>query len=738
MKKQGMPMSLQDLGIDRKRKSNDRSQKSSKKRRTSDEDDSEPTKLVKLDRALRQERQEKDQRKQKKKKQKLVNPDAQITVPPVLQMPAGDDDIEEEVDDIEEMDMDDAEMNQANLSSDELEELAAAELSDASSDSVVDSNDEAEPSRRIFSSDEDSDALENLEQANIVGLSRTLDKEQAQMEEEAEAELEDAALQTNIVEESGLPDDPLQNPLTPNLQLLRTRITETIRILGNTSKLADKSKSRSEYTQSLLADISLYYGYTPYLAEKLFSLFSPSEAFAFFESNETPRPLVLRTNTLRTTRRQLAQSLINRGVTLEPVGKWSKVGLQVFESPVPLGATPEYLAGHYMIQAASSFLPVMALAPQPGERVLDMASAPGGKTTHMAALMRNTGIIFANDANRQRAKGLIGNIHRLGVKNTIVCAYEAQKAFPKTLAGFDRVLLDAPCSGTGVIGKDPSVKTSKTERDFLALPHMQKQLLLSAIDSVDHASKTGGYIVYSTCSVTVEENEGVVQYVLRKRPNVTIADTGLGSFGSPGFTSYESKKFDDKMNLTRRYFPHRENVDGFFVCKLKKTGPTPTNAAGEIVNGPTKSERSSKSKSGSSATNTEDSENGGVSVNGGDDFGGFDSDEDKNLIEKGRKNDLRKRGLDPKSVGVNGAKKMNGVEKKEKVQETVTETTEDDVSKPSKTEKTKSKSNGDADEKSKKSKSKTTEKNGVNGTASPKSKSETKTKSKSKSKSQKA
>ncbi|KAI5283678.1 rRNA (cytosine-C5-)-methyltransferase nop2, partial [Ascosphaera acerosa] len=325
----------------------------------------------------------------------------------------------------------------------------------------------------------------------------------------------------------------------------------------------------------LLDDFCAYYGYTPYLAEKLMNLFTPREAFAFFEANETPRPVVIRTNTLRTNRRTLAQALINRGVVLEPVGKWSKVGLQVFESAVPLGATPEYLAGHYILQAASSFLPVMALAPQPHERVLDMAAAPGGKTTYMCALMRNTGCVIANDASKPRAKGLIGNIHRLGCKNTVVTNLDARTAFPRAMGGFDRVLLDAPCAGTGVISKDPSVKTSKTQRDFLALPHMQKQLLLAAIDSVDHASKTGGYIVYSTCSVTVEENEGVVQYALRKRPNVRIVDTGLGSFGSEGFRSYMGKKFDDKMNLTRRYFPHRENVDGFFVCKLKKFGPTP-------------------------------------------------------------------------------------------------------------------------------------------------------------------
>jgi ribosomal RNA methyltransferase Nop2 len=231
-----------------------------------------------------------------------------------------------------------------------------------------------------------------------------------------------------------------------------------VRVLDDFKNLAEEGRSRTEYRAQMLKDICAYYGYSEFLADKLLNLFPAREAFAFFEANETPRPIVIRTNTLRTHRRELAQSLINRGVQLEPVGKWSKVGLQIFDTQVPLGATPEYLAGHYILQAASSFLPVMALAPQENERVLDMTAAPGGKTTHIAALMKNTGCIFANDANKDRAKGLIGNIHRLGVRNSIVCHYSALE-FPRVMGGFDRVLLDAPCSGTGVIAKDASVKT---------------------------------------------------------------------------------------------------------------------------------------------------------------------------------------------------------------------------------------------------------------------------------------
>lgn len=508
--------------------------------------------------------------------------------------------------------------------------------------------------RAMFSEDEgESDAEEKLTAANIEGLSRRLDAEQEDEAVEAQLELEEAAIQTNIdgdrpkVLEDTEDDDEGATAamrLAPDLQLLRTRITDTIRVLDDFSKLSEEGRSRAEYTAQLLKDICAYYGYSHFLASKLFDLFPPREAFAFFEANETPRPIVIRTNTLKTHRRDLAQALINRGVTLEPVGKWSKVGLQVFESQVPLGATPEYLAGHYILQAASSFLPVMALAPQEHERILDMAAAPGGKTTYIAALMKNTGCIFANDSNKSRAKGLIGNIHRLGAKNTIVCNHDARE-FPKVIGGFDRVLLDAPCSGTGVIAKDPSVKTNKTEKDFMLLPHLQKQLLLAAIDSVDHASKTGGYVVYSTCSVTVEENEEVVQYALSKRPNVKLVEAGL-TFGVEGFVSYMGKQFDPKMKMTRRYYPHAYNVDGFFVSKFKKMGPSPasvTNAVEASKNATANMDAAGVQGGDKAPILTEEEERE-------DRFGGWDEEGDEALIERAERRRLKRKGRDPRGV----------------------------------------------------------------------------------------
>ena len=456
-----------------------------------------------------------------------------------------------------------------------LEDIDAASSSD--SDMVDDFDDPG--SNQLDSSsdeeregDEDSDSDMDEEEMqgtgeqllNIEKKSKKLDQKKAAAKKRAKQELKESMKSGEIFELPTLSDIEDQ---PQDLQNVHQRIQEVVHVLCNFQKLRQPGRSRKEYLVVLKKDLMTYYGYCEYLIEKFVQLFSMSELLEFLEACEVERPVTIRANTLKTRRRDLAQALIGRGVNLDPIGKWSKVGLVVYNSSVPIGATPEYLAGHYILQGASSMLPVMALAPQENEKILDLCAAPGGKTTYIAALMKNTGMLMANDANKDRTKAIVGNIHRLGVANCIVCNYDG-RSFPKVMSGFDRVLLDAPCSGTGVISKDPSVKTNKTEKDIQKRSHLQKQLILAAIDCLDANSSTGGYLVYSTCSVMVEENEWVVNYALKTR-HVKLVPTGL-DFGAEGLTRFREKRFHPSLSLTRRIYPHTHNMDGFFVAKLKK------------------------------------------------------------------------------------------------------------------------------------------------------------------------
>ncbi|VIO93387.1 NOL1/NOP2/sun family putative RNA methylase containing protein [Brugia malayi] len=356
---------------------------------------------------------------------------------------------------------------------------------------------------------------------------------------------------------------------TPNLKIIKQRISDVFQVLGDFKNRRDPDRSRGDYISILTKDLCSYYGYNEYLIQKFMSIFpNGTELLEFLEANEQPRPVIIRSNSLKTRRAELARNLINRGMNVDPAAEWTKIGLIVYDSQVPVGATPEYLAGHYMLQGLSSFLPVMALAPRPEETILDVCSAPGGKSSHIAALMKNTGVLYANDANMQRCRAVIGNLHRLGVNNAVVSNLDGREFAKIMPQGFDRVLLDAPCSGTGVIWKDGSVKTRRDSQDVQRCHTLQRELILAALDSINANSKTGGYLVYSTCSVLVEENEAVVDYALRKR-DCKLVPMGL-DVGVQGFTKFREYRFHPSLCLTRRYYPHVHNIDGFFVAKFKK------------------------------------------------------------------------------------------------------------------------------------------------------------------------
>lgn len=492
-------------------------------------------------------------------------------------------------------------------------------------DDVMLTDEEDDERGGLFS---DSDDEELLTAANMESMSRRLDEEAAEDDELAEQELKEAGMPAPQV----LPglDEEVQEGENEDLTIVASRLQEIVRVLADWKTLGEAGKSRKDYTDQFMHDVITYFGYSEYLAERFLDFFSPAEALAFFEANETPRPIVIRVNTLKTTKRDLSKALIDRGVNLGEVGKWTKCALQIFESSVPIGATPEYMAGHYILQAASSLVPVLALKPQSGDKVLDMASAPGGKTSFLAQEMKNGGVVIANEVSKKRQKSLVGNVVRMGCRNVVSVGFDGRDfgAGKAGLGGFDKVLLDAPCSGTGVIHKDPSVKTNRTEKDFQVVSQLQRQLLLSAIDSL----KIDGVVVYSTCSVMIDENEMVVDYALRNR-NVKLEKIEV-SVGEEGLTSFKDKRFHPTMSLTKRFYPHVHNMDGFFVSRLRKVGNEKA-ATPAVVKGLDKADAELDATTTDVAEDSEDEVEESTP---------FKDEDDAKIIAEGRRHQLRAKG----------------------------------------------------------------------------------------------
>ncbi|XP_043496982.1 25S rRNA (cytosine-C(5))-methyltransferase nop2-like [Polistes fuscatus] len=478
-----------------------------------------------------------------------------------------DDDTEEETDDIEssEENEDDIKNNDQKKKLNNNKAIQSKKLKNAKKlldDDTEEETDDIESSEE----DEETGSMDDGEEDDLLPIEKAnkkLKKKKEMEEQLAEAEMKEMTNQQSVF---SFPTEEEIADIT-DLKEIQQRIRDIMMVLSDFKNLREENRSRSEYIKLFQHDLCTYYSYNNFLMEKLIQMFPLDELLEFLEASEVQRPMTIRTNTLKTRRRDLAEALINRGVNLDPLGKWTKVGLVVFSSQVPMGATPEYLAGHYIIQGASSFLPVMTLDPKENERILDMCAAPGGKSSHIAAIMKNTGVLFSNDVNQQRIKAVVGNFHRLGIVNSIICNYDGRK-LPSIMKGFDRVLLDAPCTGTGVVAKDPSVKTNKDEVDVQRCCTLQRDLLLAAIDCVNARSESGGVIVYSTCSVLPEENEWIIDYALKKR-DVKLVPTGL-EFGADGFINYRQHRFHPSLKLTKRFYPHAHNMDGFFVAKLKK------------------------------------------------------------------------------------------------------------------------------------------------------------------------
>lgn len=264
----------------------------------------------------------------------------------------------------------------------------------------------------------------------------------------------------------------------------------------------------------------------------------------------------IRVNTLKTDVPNLTARLTEKGFKL--VQTAIPEVLAVEKASMSAGATVEYILGHYYLQDLSSCMAVEALDVQKGQQILDMAAAPGGKTTFIAQRMENTGSIIALEPHKRRMRAIMFNLARMGIINTCVCNVDGLAA--TKLGKFDRVLLDAPCSCEGVIAKDPSRKTSHVPEDIDYCSAKQEAMLEVAIK----AARPGGMVVYSTCSFAPEENEAIVQAVV-ERLGVTVEPFGQGSEGLESFGGMQFKN----GKHTRRFYPHLHNTTGFFVARIR-------------------------------------------------------------------------------------------------------------------------------------------------------------------------
>ena len=309
-------------------------------------------------------------------------------------------------------------------------------------------------------------------------------------------------------------------------------------------------------------ELSIEYGISPYMAKRYIELFSYKGAISFLNTIRLGLKKSIRCNTLKISCNELLRKIKDRMVVKQT--PWVPYGFWILKSKVNIGATPEYLLGYYYIQGVASMLPPLILNPKPGERVLDMCAAPGGKTTQLAQIMENKGSILALDVDRTRMRALRSNISRLGVRNVVTLLLDARK-----IVGvgekFDKVLVDAPCTGEGLLPLIPERGRSRSLYDMYVLMKLQYELLKSAI----LVTKKGGVIVYSTCSIAPEENEFIVNLILKEYSGkIELVD--ISFYGEKGLTEIYGLKLNSELERCLRLYPHIHRTEGFFICKLRK------------------------------------------------------------------------------------------------------------------------------------------------------------------------
>ena len=274
------------------------------------------------------------------------------------------------------------------------------------------------------------------------------------------------------------------------------------------------------------------------------------------------RPTTFRANTLRASVQELASFLRRAGVKFRTVPWCAQAFILSEARERDVEQWEWYREGRLYVQSLSSMVPALALEPRPGERVLDLAAAPGGKTTQMAAIMENQGQILAVEPDRIRAERLSYNVALQGCANVDVRVGRGEKVGDEMPSSFDRVLLDVPCSGEGrfIVGA-PATSRAWSRKLVADRARLQKKLMASGA----RALRPGGILVYSTCTLNLAENESNIQWALESFD----LEVQKMPFLIPGSWAGVSRGMDPGISKALRLFPDAER-EGFFVCRLRK------------------------------------------------------------------------------------------------------------------------------------------------------------------------
>lgn len=227
---------------------------------------------------------------------------------------------------------------------------------------------------------------------------------------------------------------------------------------------------------------------------------------------------------------------------------------------------PFYSAGLYYLQEPSAMTPASRLKVQPGERVLDLCAAPGGKATELGAALQGEGLLVANDINTARARALLRNLELFGISNSFVTnepPHVLAERFPEF---FHKIMVDAPCSGEGMFRKNPAVVDSWQEKGPEYFSKLQREIIVQAADML----LPGGMMFYSTCTFSPLENEKTITHLLKERPDMEVIPMEDYEGFAEGLTSYRGEVFDESCKLCRRIWPHKMSGEGHFMALLHK------------------------------------------------------------------------------------------------------------------------------------------------------------------------